>query len=638
MDAALRGPVPASYFSRSQDTPRSTSAHLASAIAMLPRSPSQPRNTPTLTTDYSIADVRGATARSTPDRGVPAVRGAILLAFLLLGGTIGSAAQEASPARPNIVWISAEDLSLRIGSYGDPLARTPTIDRLASEGMRFTRAFVTLPICAPSRTAIITGMYQNAIGAMHMRTTENRVEALPGPYLAVPPHYVKAFPEYLRAAGYYTTNNSKTDYQFGTPFTIWDESSPRAHWRNRPDPAQPFFAVFNFTGTHESQVWADSPSRRGKPLVTDPGDVEVPPYYPDTRAVREDLARHYDNIADLDAWTDNLLRQLEEDGLLENTIVFFWTDHGDGLPRAKRALYDSGLHVPLIVRWPDELQPGSLNDELVSLIDLAPTVLSLAGVPIPVHMQGRVILGDAKGPAPEYVFAGVDRVDMAYDMIRAARDGRFKYIRNFYPHLPYAQFVAYRNNSAIMQELLRLHAEGALTGAQTLWMADQRPPEELYDTETDPHEIRNLATDPAHATRLRRMSGALDDWMSRIGDQGLVAEAELVQQMWPGGVQPRTGTPLILPRRATDVAEAAIHQLEGPTEVVVYTPTQGSSVAFTTEAGDDAVWRLYTGPILVEAPVTIRARAIRYGYEESEEARAVFELPSREAARGPPPR
>lgn len=550
----------------------------------------------------------------------------VFLAALLLATAPEAQSQQPDRDRPNILWLSVEDLSPRLGAYGDPIARTPTIDRLATEGMRFTNAYVTLPICAPARSAIITGMYQNAIGTMHMRTTENRAEALPGPYLAVPPHYVKAFPEYLRAAGYYTTNNAKTDYQFGTPFTIWDESSRQAHWRNRPDPEQPFFAVFNFTGTHESQVWEDSPSRRGKPLVTDPASVEVPPYYPDTPAVRADLARHYDNIADLDAWVANLLRQLEEDGLLENTIVFFWTDHGDGLPRGKRALYDTGLHVPLIVRWPGRLQPGSTNDELVSLIDLAPTVLAMAGVPAPTHLQGRVIVGPRKGPEPEYVFAGVDRVDMSYDMVRAARDRRFKYIRNFYPDRPYVDFVAYRNNSATMQELLRLHAADALTGPQRLWMADRRPPEELYDTESDPHEIRNLADDPGHRERLQQMREAVDEWMDDIDDQGRINEAEMVQRMWPGGEQPRTGKPMILPRGVTEVDEESPYRLTGATEVVIYVPTQGASVAYTTAAGDEATWKLYTGPILVEGPVTIRARAIRYGYEESEEARVTFEF------------
>lgn len=549
----------------------------------------------------------------------------LALPHLLLASAAPAAAQTTA-SRPNIVWISAEDLSPRIGAYGDGLARTPNIDRLAREGTRYSNAFVTLPICAPSRSAIITGMYQNAIASMHMRTTESRAEALPGPYQAVPPHYVKAFPEYLRAAGYYATNNVKTDYQFGTPFTIWDESSNRAHWRNRPDPEQPFFAVFNFTGTHESQVWADSPARRGKPLVTDPARVELPPYYPDTPAVREDMARHYDNIADLDVWVGELLRQLEEDGLADNTIVIFWTDHGDGLPRAKRALYDSGLRVPLIVRWPGQVEAGKVNDEMVSLIDLAPTMLSLAGVPVPRHMHGRALMGPDAAPAPEYVFAGVDRVDMAYDMARAVRDARFKYIRNFHPELPHVTFVAYRNRNATMQELLRLHAEGGLDGVQSLWMADHRPPEELYDTRADPHEVRNLAHDPAHRAVLERMRGALEGWMTGIGDQGLIPEAELVERMWPGGVQPRTGTPYILPRSAIDLDESGRQELKGPQEVVIYVPTQGASVAYTTEEGENPRWSLYTGPIRVESEVTIRAKAIRYGYAESEEARVSFSV------------
>ena len=220
-------------------------------------------------------------------------------------------------AAPNILWISAEDLSPHLGAYGDTLARTPTLDRLAKQSIRFTHAFTTAPVCAPSRAAIITGMYQNAIGAQHMRTTEDTVPELPGPYLAVPPFYVKAFPEYLRAAGYYTTNRAKTDYQFGLPFTIWDEVGQAAHWRNRPDTSQPFFSVFNLEVTHESRIFPSSPSRKGKPLVTDPATVHVPPYYPDTPAIREELARMYDNVADMDGQVAEILRQLDEDGLSE---------------------------------------------------------------------------------------------------------------------------------------------------------------------------------------------------------------------------------------------------------------------------------------------------------------------------------
>jgi len=531
------------------------------------------------------------------------------------------------PSRPNIVWISNEDMSPHLGAYGDTLARTPVLDRLAAESIRYTHAFTTAPVCAPSRAAIITGMYQTAIGAQHMRTTEDRVPELPGPYLAVPPFYVKAFPEYLRAAGYFTSNRAKTDYQFGVPFTIWDDLGGSAHWRNRPDSNQPFFSVFNLEVTHESQIFPSSPARKGKPLVTDRSKIVVPPYYPDTPAVRDELARMYDNIADMDGQVGEILRQLEADGLGDNTIVFYWSDHGDGVPRSKRSLYDSGLRVPLMVRWPKLSAPvaGSVNDQLVSLIDLAPTVLALAGVEIPAHLQGRVLVGPKAVLAPEFVFAARDRMDIEYDMMRSARDRRFLYIRNFAPELPYAGHIIYRNQSAIMQEWLRLQAERALTGAAALWMRTNRPAEELYDTAADPHQIRNLATEMAHRETLERMRGAVSDWMTQIGDQGLVNEPEMIQRMWPGGVQPETAQPYIVPRRELDApARRESFAITAPVEVVIYVPTQGASIGYTTDAGPTPTWRLYTGPILIDGPTTLRAKAIRYGYKESAEARVVF--------------
>jgi N-sulfoglucosamine sulfohydrolase len=543
------------------------------------------------------------------------------------------------PVRPNIIWISNEDMSPHLGAYGDALARTPVLDRLARESIRYTNAFTTAPVCAPSRAAIITGMYQTAIGAHHMRTTEDRVPELPGPYLAVPPFYVKAFPEYLRAAGYYTSNRAKTDYQFGLPFTIWDDVGRTAHWRNRPDPRQPFFSVFNLEVTHESQIFPTSPARKGKRLVTDPATIEVPPYYPDTPAVREELARMYDNIADMDSQVGEILKQLDDDGLAENTIVFYWSDHGDGVPRAKRSLYDSGLRVPLMIRPPAQgfggtappaqgfaaFRRDSVSDELVSFIDLAPTVLALAGVEIPTHLPGRVLVGPKAEPAPALVFAARDRMDIEYDMMRSARDVRFLYIRNFAPELPYAGHIIYRNQSAIMQEWFRLQAERKLTGSAALWMRTKRPAEELYDTKEDPHQIRNLAEEPAHRAALERMRKAVTDWMMRIGDQGLINEAEMIQRMWPGGVQPETAQPYIVPRRSTDApAREPSIAIKAPTEVVIYVATQGASIGYTMDDGPTAKWRLYTGPILVDAPMTLRARAIRYGYKESAETRTVF--------------
>jgi len=552
--------------------------------------------------------------------------------FCIAAAPLAMAAQRegARPAvRPNIVWISNEDMSPHLGAYGDALARTPVLDRFARESIRYTHAFTTAPVCAPSRAAIITGMYQTAIGAHHMRTTEDRVPELPGPYLAVPPFYVKAFPEYLRAAGYYTSNRAKTDYQFGVPFTIWDDLGERAHWRNRRDANQPFFAVFNLEVTHESRIFPTSPARKGKPLVTDLARIEVPPYYPDTPVVRAELARMYDNIADMDGQVGELLKQLDDDGLAGNTIVFYWSDHGDGVPRAKRSLYDSGLRVPLMIRCPRTLAgvcgAASVSDQLVSFIDLAPTVLALTGVEIPAHLQGRVLVGPKAAPAPELVFAARDRMDQEYDMMRSARDARYLYIRNFEPELPYAGHIIYRNQSDIMQEWLRLQAERKLTGTAGRWMRNNRPAEELYDTKTDPHQIRNLADEPPHRATLERMRKAVTDWMTRIGDQGLINEAEMIQRMWPGGVQPETAQPYIVPRRSTDApARQQSVAIDAPTEFVIYVPTQGASIGYTTEDGPAAKWRLYTGPILVKSPMTLRAKAIRYGYKESAETRIVI--------------
>jgi N-sulfoglucosamine sulfohydrolase len=535
----------------------------------------------------------------------------------------------AARARPNIIWISNEDMSPRLGAYGDSIARTPALDRLARQSVRYTHAFTTAPVCAPSRAAIITGMYQTTIGAHHMRTTEDRVPELPGPYWAVPPFYVKAFPEYLRAAGYFTSNRAKTDYQFGEPFTIWDELGPKAHWRNRADKSQPFFSVFNIAVTHESQIFPSSPARKGKTLVTDPAKLEVPPYYPDTPAVREELARMYDNIADMDSQVGEILKQLEEDGLADDTIVFYWSDHGDGVPRAKRSLYDSGLRVPLMIRWPKALgstvAPGSVRDELVSFVDLAPTVLALAGVEVPTHVQGRVLVGPRPTQPPEFIFAARDRMDIEYDMMRSARDARFLYIRNFHPELPYAGHIIYRNQSAIMQEWFRLQAERTLTGPAALWMRTHRPAEELYDTKADPDQIHDLSAEPAHRATLERMRKAVTEWMARAGDQGLVNEPEMIARMWPGGVQPETAQPYIVMRRTTDTpAREATLSIDGPTEVVIYVPTQGASIGYTTEEGPAPKWRLYTGPILIDRPMTLRTKAIRYGYKESTETRVTF--------------
>jgi N-sulfoglucosamine sulfohydrolase len=570
-----------------------------------------------------------------------------------------------SAGRPNFVWFSFEDTNPFYGCYGDLVARTPNLDRLAAEGAIWTNCFSTAGVCAPARSAIITGMYAISIGTHHMRTTHVDVSApdLPTPYSAVVPHYVKCFTEYLRAGGYYCTNNEKTDYQFDPPVTAWDECSAEAHWRNRPDPDQPFFAVFNPTRTHESGMW-EAASDQADGGGTDPAAVTVPPYFPDTPRVRAAIARMYDNIAASDAELGRVLAELEADGLAENTIVMHWSDHGP-LPRGKRWPYDSGIHVPLIVRWPvgagnpgssgepvRGFDPGTVLTNLVSTIDLGPTVLSLAGVAIPAHMQGKPFLGPEAGPPRRYVFASRDRHDTSYDMIRAARDDRFKYIRHYYAGEPYLLWIPYRNRHPIMQELYDGYLAGTLTEDQ-MSLFRPRPPEELYDRQTDPYELDNLATDPAYADELERLGAATEEWRVRVGDMGVISEREMVRRWYPDGTQPRTATPIAIPicqgrpgvepitppghvlglaerskhrrgaaaGRPSPAAEKGTpgHRLPGPAMLQLHCSTQGASIAWRYVDDTPGRWRLYTSPIsLAGGRTAITMKAIRIGYAESE--------------------
>ena len=510
--------------------------------------------------------------------------------------------------RPNILWISAEDISPDLGCYGDSYAHTPNIDRFAAEGALYERCFSISGVCAPSRSAIITGMYPTTIGTMNMRTR------------AVPPPEVRCFPEYLRAAGYYCTNNSKTDYQFEPPVTAWDESSSRAHWRTRVKD-QSFFSVFNLTVTHESSI-RDEEARQRKgagrvpaELLRDPAKAQLPPYYPDTPLVRRDWANYYDNITAMDMQFADILKELEDDALAENTIVFFWGDHGRGLPRGKRWIYDSGIHVPLIIRWPGQIEAGSRVGELASFIDFGPTVLSLARVPVPGHMQGWPFLGEQEAPPREYIHAARDRMDEAYDLIRAVRDKRYKYIRNYMPEVTRAQHINYMDLRPTMQDWRRLHAEGKLEGPQKTFFAETKPLEELYDTNNDPHEIDNLAGSPEHQEILKRLRAEHERWRKDTNDLGLISEPELMERMRPGGKYETTTAPVIEP---VDGARRA------PLKVKLTCATEGASIAYTIEPGPKPHWLLYSGEISLTRGATLRAKAIRIGFRESEEVSASF--------------
>jgi N-sulfoglucosamine sulfohydrolase len=541
-------------------------------------------------------------------RSRPASARALVACGLLLAALAGCSDAPQSPAtRPNVLWIVADDMGFEIGAYGDPLARTPNIDRLAAEGVRFSNAFATAGVCAPSRAALITGSYATTIGAHHMRS-------IVGGYQPVPPPDVKTFTEPLRAAGYFTSSLNKLDYQFsdgfdGAPRTNWDQ--PNGTYRERA-PGQPFFAYVTLLDTHESQLFGDAATE------TDPAAVTVPPYLPDTPVVRRDLARHHDDVARLDAKVGELLARLDEDGLADQTVVVFLADNGRGLPREKRTVYDGGIHLPLIVRWPGHVAPGSVRDDLVSWIDLAPTVLALAGVARPAYLQGRVFLGDATEPEPEFVFAAADRHDEATDRIRAVRDRRYKYIRNHMPEQPYGQEIQFRELLGTMQEIRRLHDAGLLAPpADWFFRAPPKPLEELYDTAADPYEIENLAARPEHRERLARMRAAHDAWVAGSGDLGEIPEPVLAERYWPGGVQPVTPPPSLSPAGG-DFAR--------PVEVTITSDVAGASIAYTLDDGDDARWLLYSEPIVIGSDATLRAIAVRYGWAESTPAAATFAL------------
>ncbi len=446
--------------------------------------------------------------------------------------------------------------------------------------------------------------------------TSHAYPGLPTPYEAVIPPHVKCFPEYLRAAGYFCTNSMKTDYQFNAPITAWDELGEAAHWRNRPDPDQPFFAVFNLDDTHESRMWPEH-----TPEITfDPADMTVPPYYPDTPKVRETLARVYTRIEHNDRILGELLKQLDEDGLAENTLVFHWSDHGP-LPRGKRYPYDAGIHVPMMVRGLEGVAPGTVSDRLVSTVDLGPTVLSLAGVEIPCHMQGRAFLGSQAAPEREYVFAARDRHDETYDRVRAVRDKRFKYIRNWYPQQSMTSWVPYLYHNPIVQELWRLHLAGELNETQELFFQTPRPVEELYDTRNDPYEIHNLAQAPEFGKELVRLRGALDAWIDETGDLGAIPEFVMVRRWYPDGKQPVTAVPVFIPISRDNWGETIAQEnimLSGPAALQISSATQGASIAYKTDP-DDPHWKLYTEPLRLETgQTTVIAKAIRIGYRESD--------------------
>ncbi len=434
-------------------------------------------------------------------------------AILLLGAPPPA---DAASDRPNILWITSEDNGPYLGCYGDTNAVTPHLDALAAKGVVYRHVWCVAPVCAPARTAIITGMYPSSTGSEHMRS------------LTRLPAGLKMFPQYLREAGYHCSNNSKEDYNLEKPGQVWDESSTKAHWRNRK-PDQPFFAVFNHVITHESRV-RDRPHH----LVHDPTQIRVPAYHPDVPPVRADWAQYYDRLTEMDTLAGENLRELAAAGLAENTIVFYFGDNGPGLPRSKRSCNDSGLHVPLIVYVPPKYRslatkdyaPGTMSDRLISFVDFAPTLLSLAGIQPPSFMQGRAFLGPHAAPPREFLFGLRGRMDERYDFVRSVHDGRYVYIRNYHPHRIPGQHVAYMFETPTTRVWKELFDAGRLLSTQAhFWQP--KTAEELYDLQADPDEVRDLSTSPQHRKTLERLRRAHREQIFSTRDLGFLPEGEI---------------------------------------------------------------------------------------------------------------
>jgi len=439
--------------------------------------------------------------------------------------------------RPNILWISAEDLSAgTLGCYGGQ-AHTPRIDALAAGGLRFDAAFSAAPVCAPSRSAIITGVMPTTLGSLPMRCKAT-----------APPHVV-GFPKLLRAAGYYCTNNAKTDYNVTNEFDAgWSESGRKAHWRNRPDRGQPFFAVFNRTVTHESGLFGDTPARvrAGLPgkVRADPAAIRVPPFYPDTPVIRAALASRLDLAAALDGEVGGILDDLAADGLADETIVVFWGDHGEGIPHGKRSLTEHGLRVPLIMYVPERFQaravlpgarsPRGISPNLVSLLDLGSTMLDLAGVPTPDWMEGRSFLG-SHAVVRDIVIGARDRMDAPPGFGRTVRDSRFRYVRHFLPWIPGDDLPVYANGVPITGELRAVREAGALPAGAQWFRRASRPVEELFDVTSDPDELSDLAGDAACGPDLGRLRDDLNRWMRATRDTGILPEPILRREARAAG-------------------------------------------------------------------------------------------------------
>ncbi|MFO7775739.1 MAG: sulfatase-like hydrolase/transferase [Candidatus Hydrogenedentota bacterium] len=493
--------------------------------------------------------------------------------------------------RPNILWLTCEDIGPHLGCYGDEYAHTPNLDAFAEKALRYDVAWSDAPVCAPARTGLITGVYPPSLGGQHMRSMVGM------------PDFMRMYPQFLRDAGYHCTNNGKEDYNVRKPGDVWHDAG---HYEDREE-GQPFFAIFNNTQTHESRIRnrTDLPHH-------DPDEAPIPPYHPDTPEVRRDWAQYYHSISLMDGWFGEQITELEEAGLMEDTIIFFYGDHGSGMPRNKRWPYDSGNHVPLIVyvpeKWrhlaPADYEPGGSTRRPVGFVDMAPTLLSLANTEPPEWMQGRAFMGHYEAEPREYLFGFRGRMDERYDMVRSVRNDRYIYVRNYMPHRIYGQYIGYMFITETTQVWHDLYHEGELEPPQTYFW-EEKPAEELYDLENDPHEVNNLVDSEEHQAVLNELRQAHRDHMMATRDAGFLPEAEMHRRA-KGSTKPVWELD-----NGTSIYEMAHDPEQYPLERIMATAELAASRAFEAvphllvclEDGDPAIryWAL-TGLLVRGAP------------------------------------
>ena len=540
----------------------------------------------------------------------------IILSLALTGFSVGAMGQQPiqtstplSKETPNILVIVCEDISPYLGCYGDKVAVSPYLDQFAGQAILHTDMYTCVGVSAPSRYSLITGRYSSADGANYMRANYFNKD-----FGVVPPAGVKCYTELLRKKGYYCTNNSKTDYQFPNPVSAWDEQGEKAHWKNAPAHV-PFFSIFNLNVTHESFIWKNT----NQPLAVSPDDVLLPPYYPDTKAVRHDHAVLYSNIKKMDQQFHKLLKELEDSGRAENTIVIFYSDNGGPLPRGKREIMDSGTRVPFMIRFPDGQKAGTKNTALNMFVDIPPTILSLAGITAPAYMHGRAMYGAYKSAAErKYVFGATDRFDEQIEKRGSIRSNRYLYIRNYMPQQSVYRPVDFRLDMPMMREMLQLYKEKKLDAAQSRWFGTPAFEEELYDCLADPHQIHNLADENTSRKVLNRMRAAYrKEWINPFNsDWETKPEAYFVEKMWPKGEKPCCEQPRLRMKNDKVYIDnnldtySAIYRIKVKTRKEDMAAKKGM-----TEKKEK--WSLYTEPISLEKGDCIVVKLERIGYTDS---------------------